>query len=133
MLERANATALSSNDVHTAIVRRRWLFGLLVVATIGALLWLLAVTLAPGGFGALDFALLLAFAITLPWTVIGFWNAAIGFFILRFSANPAAAVVPGADHGRDAPIVARTAILLCIRNEPPERIIRNLSPLLSDL
>ena len=33
----------------------------------------------------------------------------------------------------DEPITASTAILLCIRNEPPERMIRNLEPMLAGL
>ena len=32
-------------------------------------------------------SLLVLFAVTLPWSVIGFWNAAIGFLIMRFCAR----------------------------------------------
>src|SRR5205823_4582978 len=74
------------------------------------------------------------FALTLPWYVIGFWNAAIGLLIMRFARDPAAAVLPVA--GRvcgDEPITASTAILVCIRNEPPERIARMLEPVLQGL
>ena len=134
MLDTTSAAALSPNDAHRAIAGRRWLFGVLVTLTIGAMLWLLGATLAPSGFGFIDIVLLVAFAITLPWTVIGFWNAAIGFLILRLSADPSAAVLPAASRGwRDEPIIASTAVLLCIRNEPPDRVIRNLELLLSDL
>ena len=70
----------------------------------GGSLWLAALALAPGGFGVLDLAALVLFAVTLPWMVAGFWNAVIGFIIMRFSADPAAAVLPaaGADPGRRA-------------------------------
>ena len=72
------------------------------------------------------------FAVTLPWIVVGFWNAMIGFLIMRFAADPVAAVVPGAAGIRgDEPITASTAILLCIRNEVPDRILRNLEPMLA--
>ena len=33
----------------------------------------------------------------------------------------------------DEPITASTAILMCIRNEPPDRVIRNLEPMLAGL
>ena len=71
---------------------------------------------------------------TLPWYVIGFWNAAIGLLIMRFARDPVAAVTPVAGRIRgDEPITASTAILLCIRNEPPERVVRLLEPLLAGL
>ena len=53
---------------------------------------------------------------------------------MRFAADPVAVVMPMAARIRgDEPVTASTAILLCIRNEPPERIIRNLEPLLAGL
>ena len=74
------------------------------------------------------------FAVTLPWMVAGFWNAVIGFLIMRFAADPIAAVMPLAARVRgDEPVTASTAILLCIRNELPERMIRNLEPMLAGL
>ena len=95
---------------------------------------LAALALAPGGFGMTDITLLALFAITLPWMVAGFWNAVIGFLIVRFSADPIAVVMPAAARIRgDEPVTASTAILLCIRNELPERMIRNLEPMLAGL
>ncbi|MGH9694670.1 MAG: glucans biosynthesis glucosyltransferase MdoH, partial [Bryobacteraceae bacterium] len=101
--------------------------------TMAASLALMAFVLSPGGIGVIDVALLVMFALTLPWMVVGFWNAVIGFIIMR-TADPIAAVVPvaGALRG-DEPITASTAILLCIRNESPERVIRNLEPMLAGL
>ena len=77
------------------IVGRRTLFAALVVVTIAVLLALAAYALSAGGFGIADALLLLFFALTMPWSVIGFWNAAIGFFIMRFARDPVAAVLPG--------------------------------------
>ena len=74
------------------------------------------------------------FAVTLPWYVIGFWNATIGLLIMRFARDPVAAVTPVAGRVRgDEPITASTAILLCIRNEPPERVARLLEPMMEGL
>ncbi|MGC1771910.1 MAG: glucans biosynthesis glucosyltransferase MdoH, partial [Pseudolabrys sp.] len=98
------------------------------------LIALAALALSPSGFSAIDLVLIVLFTITLPWMVAGFWNAVIGFLILRFSPDLIAAVIPQAARIRgDELIAASTAILLCIRNELPDRIIRNLGPLLAGL
>jgi membrane glycosyltransferase len=114
--------------------RRRMLFAVLFAVTMAGSLALAAVALAPGGLDLLDIALLVLFAITLPWMVAGFWNALIGFLIMRFSVDPIATIMPAAARIRgDEPVTASTAILLCIRNELPERMIRNLDPMLAGL
>jgi membrane glycosyltransferase len=113
---------------------RRALFAALVIATMTAVMWLSAVALSADGLGLLDIVLLALFLITLPWTVIGFWNAAIGFLILRFARNPVATVTPVAARIRgDEPITASVALMACIRNEDPARVIRNLAPMLDGL
>jgi membrane glycosyltransferase len=115
-----------------AMTVRRLLFWVIVLASMAGLLWLLAVALsAGGGLSAVDYLLLVLFAVTLPWSVIGFWNAAIGFLVMRFSRDMLAAVIPPTARIRgDEPITAPTAIALCIRNEMPDRVIRNLEPML---
>ena len=110
------------------------LFFLGVGLTIAGLIWLAVIALSPGGFGLLDAVLVAMFALTLPWYVIGFWNATIGLLIMRFARDPVAAVTPVAGRVRgDEPITASTAILLCIRNEAPERAARLLEPMLEGL
>ncbi len=117
-----------------SITARRLVFAALNLATIAGLIWLAAVALSPGGLSLVDGVLLTLFAVTLPWTVVGFWNAAIGLWLMRFSRDPVAAVFPGAARGRsDQPIIASTAILVCIRNETPDRIFRNIEPMLAGL
>jgi membrane glycosyltransferase len=113
---------------------RPWLFCASVLLTMAGLIWLAAVALSAGGFGAVDAVLLVLFAVTLPWYVIGFWNASIGLALMRFARNPVAAVTPAAGRVRgNEPITASTAILLCIRNEPPERVVRLLTPMMAGL
>jgi membrane glycosyltransferase len=134
MLTRPNAAAFVGGDQDRLLPARRIVFFALVGLTMAGLLWLLAAALSPGGLSMVDVTLLVLFAVTLPWSVIGFWNASIGFCILRFARDPVAAVLPVAAHVRDdEPITASTAILVCIRNEMPERIIRNIEPLLAGL
>jgi membrane glycosyltransferase len=102
--------------------------------TMAGLIWLAVIALSPGGFGAVDLVLVVLFAVTLPWYVIGFWNATIGLLIMRFARDPVAAVMPVAGRVRgDEPITASTAVLLCIRNEPPERVVRLLEPMMEGL
>jgi membrane glycosyltransferase len=113
---------------------RRIVFFTLVGLTITAMIWLLVLALSAGGFSPVDLLLVILFALTLPWLVIGFWNAAIGFVIMRFASDPAAAVTPAAGRvsGRE-PIATSTAILVCIRSEPPERVIRHIAPMIEGL
>ncbi len=113
---------------------RPMLFFLCVGLTMTGLIGLAGVALSPGGIGAIDLILVALFAVTLPWYVIGFWNATIGLLIMRFARDPVAAVLPVAGRIRaDEPITASTAVLLCVRNEPPERTVRMLEPMLQGL
>ena len=131
MTERTLAyTTAPASDPLTG---RRIFFALVVLASMAGLIWLLSFALSAGGFGVTDFILVMLFAITLPWSVIGFWNATIGLFIMR-SANPPAAVTPVAGRVRgDEPITAKTAILWCVRNEDTERVIRNIEPMMEGI
>ena len=79
-----------------ALTLRRILFLTLVGLTMAAMIGLLAVALSAGGFGFADFILVVLFAVTLPWMVIGFWNATIGFLIMRLARDPVATVTPTA-------------------------------------
>jgi membrane glycosyltransferase len=93
------------------------LFFLCVGLTMAGLIWLATVALSPKGLSVLDIVLVALFALTLPWYVIGFWNATIGLLIMRFAPDPVVAVLPAAGRlAGDEPITASTAILLCIRN-----------------
>lgn len=116
------------------MIRRRALFALLVGATAGALLLLIAHALSAGGLDPLDWAMIAAFAVTLPWTVVGFWNAVIGLALMRIMRDPLGAVLPAHLAAADeSPIVSRTAVLVCIRNEDPALLRRNLEAMLAGL
>jgi membrane glycosyltransferase len=113
---------------------RRLLFFALVGLTIAGMVYLLASSLAAGGISPIDLLLIALFTITLPWSVIGFWNAVIGLLIMRLAEDPAASVLPAAGLVKGTePITTSTALALCIRNEPPDRVVRCLEPLLSGL
>jgi membrane glycosyltransferase len=134
VLERSPPKDLQADAAGNDISGRRVLFAALFATTMAGVLVLAARALSPGGFAIIDITLLALFAVTLPWMVAGFWNAVIGFLIVRLAADPIAAVMPAAARIRgDEPVTVSTAILLCIRNELPERMIRNLEPMLAGL
>src|SRR5712691_5161393 len=134
MLERSPREEVAAAASPALPAWRPAAFFLSVGLTMAGLIWLAVVALSPGGFGVVDLILVVLFAVTLPWYVIGFWNATIGFLIMRFARDPAAAVTPAAAGVRgDEPITASTAILMCIRNEPTERTARYLAPLVDGL
>jgi membrane glycosyltransferase len=109
-----------------AALRRRRAFVIAVnLVTYGALaLWMGAI-LGAGGWTLVDGLLFAGFLIATPWTVLGFWNAALGLWLLHGRRDGMAAVAPYAS-GRDEPIRARTAILMTLRNEDPARAFRRL-------
>ncbi|MDB6060267.1 MAG: opgH [Verrucomicrobiaceae bacterium] len=113
---------------------RRVGFAFLVACSSLALLALMAAVLFVDGIDPLGCAMLVLFALTLPWTTVGFWNAAIGFFLMTFARDPAALVAPFKRrlHNCD-PIVSSTALLICIRNEDASRLRRNLEWMLDKL
>jgi membrane glycosyltransferase len=134
VLERSPLQAINAAAAGNDIFGRRVLFAVLFATTFAGSLALAALALSPSGFSIIDITLLALFALTLPWMVTGFWKALIGFLIMRFSADAVTAVLPVAARIRgDEPITASTAILLCIRNEMPERVMRNLEPMLAGL
>ncbi len=103
-------------------------------------MWLMAKTLSPGGLDWLDVVMLLCFGLTLPWTVIGFWNATIGLLLMRFADNSLARVFPldqgdgeGEVDGEGVATDQKVAILSCIRNEDAATVFRNLEQIVAGL
>lgn len=120
--------------VGMPIQARRRIFGVLVAATVTAALGLMIASLSIGGFDLVDAVIAILFAVTLPWTAIGFWNAVVGLILMRTRANVAKAVCPPlVDSSDRSPIWSRTAILSCIRDEDVEAVGRNLDLMIADL
>jgi membrane glycosyltransferase len=114
--------------------RRRVGFGFLVLVSMTIMLVMISKALLPGGFGIVDVVALLSALLILPWLTIGFWNALIGLCIDLFSRNPLRVVYrAAADVSIDHPIESSTAVLLCVRNEQPARLVRNIETLGSGL
>jgi membrane glycosyltransferase len=122
----ANRTPTGTQSL-TVLAIRRFVFGLLTVATTLAFGWWLAVLLAGDGFGVIDIVLLSAFLVHAPWVVIGFWNSVIGFSVLHFLRNPNRSVIPLVERARpDDPVFVGVAILMTVRNEDAARAFLRL-------
>jgi len=77
---------------------------------------------------------LLLFLLGLPWTLLGFWNAVIGFVIARLMTDPARYTNPAlARTVLDAPITAMTAICLMIRHEDVTPCFARLGAMIDDI
>ena len=106
--------------------RRRLVLGL-NIGTWFILNWAAWSILGAGGWSLVDVVLAIAFAIATPWTVLGFWNAVIGFWLLHGTDDGFEQVAPFAAAGdADTPITIRTAIFMTLRNEDPARAIARL-------
>jgi membrane glycosyltransferase len=78
--------------------------------------------------------IMLLYLIALPWTLLAFWNAVIGFFILKLHKNPASYTNPALRATpADARIFSRTALCVCIRHENVEGVATRLSAMRSSL
>ena len=116
------------------ITVRRVIFFVLSLGTALLMLVLVHQTLAATIPTVIRIIILGLFALTLPWMVVGFWNAIIGLLICQCVKDPITFILPKSMQLRDTlPITASTAILLCIRNESPARLLRNLQAMLEDI
>ena len=107
--------------------RRRLIVVALNVVTYLALMWAASRVLGAGGWTLVDIILFACFAIGTPWTVLGFWNAVIGLWLLHGGRNAIAEVAPFAAAGDEpTPLRIRTAVLMTLRNEDPARALERL-------
>lgn len=110
-----------------ALRTRRLVVLALNLATLAGLLYGLAQVLGAGGWSLADGVIFTAFIFGAPWTVLGFWNAVIGLWLLHGVKDGLERVAPFAAAGDgEAPLTARTAILMTLRNEDPERAFKRL-------
>jgi membrane glycosyltransferase len=130
------ATGRTPTGVQSArqLSRRRAIVLLLNAATFVGLVGLFVRLLAHGGFTPLDALLLLAFCLSTPWTILGFWNALIGLWQLHGGNDAQRSVYPYAARAtEDAPITERVAVVMTLRNEAPERAFARLRTMREEL
>ena len=103
--------------------RRLFVAALNVVTYLLMAGWMASV-LGAGGWSAVDIIMMLCFLVGLPWTVLGFWNAVIGLWLLKGASKALAATAPYmAAADRTDAIHIRTAVFMTLRNEDPERAL----------
>ena len=114
--------------------RRRFVFAALTGFSFLGLAALMFAAMRRGGGLPVEGVMLALFLVTLPWLVIGFWNAVIGLLLMRFSRDPVAAVNPMlADEASDSPVETSTAILVCLRNEEIDGVALSVETMLEGL
>lgn len=127
----------ASADTPFMALRR----GLMLILCLGlalAVISMMVQILEVNGWTWAEMGALVCFILSLPWTVLGFWNATIGFSLVhiarRFGVDPVATVNPRLVPKDDAsPITTRTAITMTIRHEDPAQVIARLTLMRADL
>jgi membrane glycosyltransferase len=122
--------ARNRTDVTTSTeinaTRRRLIFLALNLASLALLSGAMAVLLGNQGWRPVEMLMQAAFMVTLPWLTIGFWNALIGFVLTVFTREPVPHVAPSLLVDEAQPITSRTAVIMTVRNEEPERALTRL-------
>ncbi|MEQ1696930.1 MAG: glucans biosynthesis glucosyltransferase MdoH [Hyphomicrobiaceae bacterium] len=124
---RASVMTPAGLQANAELQRRRQIVMVLNVATYIALLALAAQVFGAGGWSIVGWVMFLCFAVGTPWTVLGFWNAVIGLWLLHGGRDAAAEVAPYMAAGEvKTPLTIKTAIIMTLRNEEPGRAITRL-------
>jgi membrane glycosyltransferase len=127
-------TDILPDVADSALAARRWLFLGLNLVSMAGLAWLMTHVLAARGWSAASGLFLVLFLVGLPWTLIGFWNSAVGFLILRLSADPVAFTNPALRvTPKDSPITARVAVCVAVRHEDVRQVFTRLGAMVRDI
>ncbi|MGZ3370484.1 MAG: glucans biosynthesis glucosyltransferase MdoH [Caulobacteraceae bacterium] len=106
------------NAEEARLPLRRAIVVALNLASMAALAWAMSRVLGDHGWKPPEIAFMAIYLIGLPWTLLGFWNSVIGFVILRLVKDPVGYTNPAMRRTpKDGPILTRTAVCLCVRNE----------------
>lgn len=109
------------------ITKRRLIVLVLNLTSYIAFSLTLGVYLGQTGWGWLETAIMLCFMLFLPWTVLGFWNALIGLYLLHGTRNGLEQAAPYLGEAlSDKPLRLKTAIVMTLRNEDPARAFARL-------
>ncbi|HEX4505950.1 MAG TPA: glucans biosynthesis glucosyltransferase MdoH [Alphaproteobacteria bacterium] len=123
-----------AGTADNALSARRWFFFGLNALSMIVLGSMMTHAMAARGWSAASGLFLVLFVVGLPWTLIGFWNAAIGFLIMRFSADPVALTNPALRiTPKDSPIATRTAVCLAVRHEDVTQVFARLDAMIRDV
>jgi membrane glycosyltransferase len=124
-----DARTISAGRIKT---RRCLFFGLVGSTTLAGVAMMLDI-FRMAGMTVLEIAILPLFALTFAWISMAFWSAAIGF-VLQLTGSPPlsiGAAMPA--DGRDDTITTRTALVMPIHNEEPERVMHGVAATIGSL
>ena len=123
----APASRGATLDQGRVMARCRMVFFALVSLTCRALFGWMTRLIGADGVDVFDVLVLALYGGTLPWVVIGLWNAVIGVALIYLKRGWLRSVVP-LDGLEDAssPITVRTAIVMPVYNEDPARVFKHL-------
>jgi len=106
---------------------RRRFVTLLNLLTYALIVYAFARLAMKGGWSVVDVLMMACVLVATPWTVLGFWNALIGLWLLHSGRDARSSVLPLANAGDGPePITVKTAILMTLRNEDPARAFERL-------
>ena len=106
---------------------RRWSLLAVTLVSYLALLLLAARIFGAAGWTPVTVLAMLCFAICAPWHVLGLWNSALGLWLAHRPAKRLNDAIDCAGAGLGAtPLQLKTAIVMTLRNEDPERAIGRL-------
>lgn len=109
------------------LTHRRYVFITLVLVTWGILLTMAWNVFAAQGWSLVDILFFICFVVGTPWAVLGFWNALIGLWFIHFDENGLQEVAPYGFAGEvETALSVKTAILMTLRNEDPDRALSRL-------
>jgi membrane glycosyltransferase len=104
------------------------------LASMAGLAFAMSRVLGDGGWKPAEVLFMAIYLIGLPWTLLGFWNSAIGFVILRLCKDPVGYTNPAIRNTpRDSQVVTRTAVCLCVRNEDVAAAFARLRTMIESL
>ena len=108
--------------------RRIKVFGLMIISTVlASIKWILSIP-SDSALGT-KILMTLLFILTFAWIALFFWSSVFGFFELWRKRK-----VPGIEWlPEDAPLTAKTAILMPVYNESPVDVFANLSAMAESL
>ncbi len=89
--------------------------------------------LSANGTTGLEIGIVVLFTVTFAWIAMAFWTAVAGFVVQLLGLDPLSLGRAGRRAPVDAPLVTRTAVVMPIYNEPPERVIAGLDATCRDL
>src|SRR5690554_161283 len=124
VLAQKGAAADKPNTIAIpAMLARRILFFILVLALGGVGIGMMFEILRPNGVTLLEASLLLLFGITFLWIVFSFSSAALGFVLQLLRLDPLTLRRVSAQPKPDALVSTRNAIIMPVYNEDTARVI----------